>query len=54
MVNVGTGTGKTRIVKRKYPIEEGLIAGTTKQEGREENLIPEEKSTILEKDRRGL
>ena len=28
-------------VKRKYPVVSGLVAGTTKQEGRISNLIPE-------------
>lgn len=30
---VGTGTAGTRFVERDYPNEEGLTAGTTKQEG---------------------
>ena len=30
-VVVGTGTVGTRFVRTEYPIEEGLIAGTTKQ-----------------------
>lgn len=30
-VVVGTGTKGTNITKHKYPVEEGLIAGTTKQ-----------------------
>ena len=33
-VVVGTGTVGTRFVRDEYPIEEGLIAGTTKQTNR--------------------
>ena len=41
MVVVGTGTVGTRFVRTEYPVEEGLIAGTTKQTG-EPNLEEEE------------
>ena len=39
MVNVGTGTAGTRFLKTNYPYEEGLDAGTTKQEGTQTCLI---------------
>ena len=42
MVEVGTGTAGTRFLKSSYPHETGLTAGTTKQEGRTENLVAEE------------
>ena len=32
-VVVGTGTKGTKITKHRYPVEEGLTAGTTKQVG---------------------
>jgi hypothetical protein len=32
-VSEGTGTVGTRILDKKYPYEEGLIAGSTKQTG---------------------
>ena len=32
-VVVGTGTVGTRFLDKDYPIEEGLIAGTTRQTG---------------------
>ncbi len=35
-VSEGTGTIGTRIVDKEYPIEEGLIAGTTRQTGNPE------------------
>ena len=42
-------------LRTDWPIEEGLIAGTTKQEGRQSRLIPEGingiESTVLCKDR---
>ena len=49
MVEVGTGTSGTRFLKTKYPVTSGLTAGTTKQEGRESNLVPEI-SLVLTKD----
>lgn len=53
MVVVGTGTGKSRFLKRNWPITEGLIAGTTKQEGTQSNLIPEN-SNLTSRDRVGI
>ena len=41
MVEVGTGTFESRYLKEGWPIEEGLEAGTTKQEGRKPHLEPE-------------
>ena len=32
-VSEGLGTIGTRVVDKDYPIEEGLVAGTTKQTG---------------------
>ena len=43
MVEVGTGTSGTRFIKTDYPIEEGLTAGTTKQEGTKAELEAEER-----------
>ena len=40
MVTVGTGSKGTRFVRTEYPVEEGLEAGTTKQEGNVSNLVP--------------
>lgn len=40
MVKVGTGTAGEAVTKRNYPVTEGLEAGTQKQEGSQENLIP--------------
>lgn len=39
-VTVGTGTKGTRFLTTDWPIEEGLIAGTTKQTGNISNLVP--------------
>ena len=33
-VSEGAGTSGTRILRKDYPIEEGLEAGTTKQTGK--------------------
>ena len=32
-VSEGTGTVGTKIIAKRYPVEEGLTAGTTKQTG---------------------
>jgi len=54
MVTVGTGGRGTRFINTKWPIEDGLIAGTTTQEGHKQNLIPEESSLIEEKEKEGI
>lgn len=54
MVNVGTGGAGTRFIKRNYPVTEGLIAGTTKLEGKQTNLVPEEDNLVSNKDKVGL
>ena len=50
MTSVGTGGIGTRFTRTEYPVEEGLTAGTQKQEGRQINLVPEQ-SFVLEEDR---
>jgi len=32
-ISEGPGTIGTKIISKRYPVEEGLIAGTTKQTG---------------------
>lgn len=54
MVVVGTGGIGEAILRRDYPVTEGLTAGTTKQEGTVENLVPEEESHILSRNRKGI
>lgn len=49
-VVVGTGGVGTRFINHDYPNTDGLIAGTTKQEGHIERLIPEGCSLIPEKE----
>ena len=39
-------TSGQKELKTKYPVEEGLIARTTKQEGTKDRLEAEEKSII--------
>lgn len=49
MGQVGSAaTIKEKEVKTKWPVEEGLTAGTQKQTGRTTNLIPE--TSLVEKD----
>lgn len=44
-ITVGTGSVGTRFVAERYPVEEGLIAGTTKQTGNP-NLVPIEEGAF--------
>jgi len=53
MVEVGTGTGSSRFLKRNWPITDGLTAGTEKQEGRQPLLQPEN-SNVITKEKEGL
>jgi hypothetical protein len=52
MVVVGTGGIGSRFLNSEWPIEEGLTAGTTKQVGKQDNLVPEEGTRMLSKDRK--
>jgi len=47
-------TSGEKELKTNYPIEEGLIAGTTKQTGRTENLNAGVQSFIPEREKVGL
>ena len=47
-------TSGEKELKRDWPHETGLIAGTTKQEGRKPNLEPEEGSLVPERKKVGL
>jgi hypothetical protein len=40
------GSSGTKEIATRYPVTDGLVAGTTTQTGHEENLIPEEGSNI--------
>lgn len=53
-VEVGTGTKGTRFVNTKYPVEEGLILGTTKIEDKEINLKPQDYSNVSKREEVGL
>ena len=44
---------KRKEIKRAWPIEEGLISGTTKQTGRVMNLVPRQ-TNVPRKDKVGL
>ncbi|NJO30853.1 MAG: hypothetical protein HC874_27345 [Richelia sp. SL_2_1] len=46
-------TAQQKEVKTRWPVEEGLTAGTTKQTGRVTNLVPE-KSFVREEEKIGL
>jgi len=54
MVEVGTGTKGTRFIATRYPVDEGLEAGTEKQTGRTENLVAQEGSNVTIKQRTGI
>ena len=51
MVEVGTGDKSSRFLKEEWPIEEGLVAGSTKTHGRQTNLTPTEGSIIPEREK---
>jgi hypothetical protein len=53
MVVVGTGTKGTRYIATRYPVEKGLVAGTTKQTGNTSNLVPT-KSYVPSRKTKGL
>ena len=54
-IQVGdAATRNEKEVQTRYPVEEGLTAGTNKQEGRVTNLVPEEDSLVAAKDKVGL
>jgi len=48
-----TGGIGTKAISNKYPVETGLTPETTKTEGRQVNLIPEE-SIVPEKEKETL
>jgi hypothetical protein len=58
MVEVGTATSKEKEIKTDWPVEEGLIAGTTTQEGNKTQLEAEGhlgvKSIVREIDKVGF
>lgn len=54
MAQVGNAaTHNEKEVKTRYPVEEGLTAGTQKQTGRITNLVAEN-STVLQRNKRGI
>ena len=54
MVVVGAvSTHNEEGIKRRFPVTKGLIAGTTKQEGTQLTLIPQN-STVLLRNRAGI
>jgi hypothetical protein len=48
-----TNTSGEKELKTNYPVTEGLIAGTTKQTGREMGLVPEV-SLVSSREKEGL
>lgn len=54
-ITVGDAAGiSQKEIKTKYPITEGLTAGTNKQEGRISTLIPTRASLIPERFKVGI
>lgn len=54
MVQVGTATHNEKEIKTDWPVTEGLTAGTQKQTGREENLVPTEGSLVPQREKVGI
>ena len=38
----------------RYPVTDGLIAGTTSQTGHEENLVAEQASNVPRREKKGI
>ena len=51
MVNVGTAERGEKELKTDWPVEEGTAFGTTKTHGRVENLIFQEGSNVLSRNK---
>jgi hypothetical protein len=55
MAEVGNAASSgEKELKTNYPVEDGLIAGTTKQTGHKESLEAQEKSLVLKKEKVGV
>lgn len=54
MVVVATGSKGTRAVRTSYPYTSGLTAGTTKQTGHKENLVPQQGSLVSKRLKAGI
>lgn len=54
MVVSESGPVGSKILKSRYPVTEGLVAGTTKVHGQEDNLVPQEGDLVLERDKKLL
>lgn len=54
MVNVGTGSSRTRFIKTDWPVTDGITAGTTTQKNHKEWLEPEEESHVSANDKKGV
>ena len=48
------GTKGTKEIATRYPVEEGLEAGTETQVGRHSNLVPEQGTNVPRRYREGL
>ena len=54
-ITVGSAaTSGEKEIRTDYPVEEGLTAGTTKQEGTQTNLVPEEGSLVPRRKKVGI
>lgn len=53
-IQEGPDTHNQKAVKTRWPVVEGNTAGTTKQTGKQMNLLPEKSSLVARKDKVGL
>jgi len=49
-----TGGVGTRAISKNYPVETGLTPETTRTEGRQVNLVPEDGSIVPDKEKKTL
>ena len=54
VVQGDTGGKGTKAIANRYPVATGLTAGTTKQEGRQSNLVATEGSLVPRRNKVGL
>ena len=44
----------TKEIATRYPVTSGIVAGTTRQTGHQENLVPEEGSLVPHREKEGI
>jgi len=53
-MTIGPSGIRTKAIRHEYPYTDGLTAETTKQTGHKEQLEPQDKSNVPERDKAGF